>query len=61
MSDILLQPNQAIEQMQTGKLRTMLDMCARGHPYFMRRWHDAGIDISGISTLADLERLPLTP
>lgn len=61
MNHILRQPNEAIEQIQAGKLRAMLDMCARGHPYYMRKWREAGIDVARIATLADLERLPLTP
>ena len=38
----------------------MLDLCARGHPYYSQRWAEAKIDVRDIRTLADLERLPLT-
>ncbi len=61
MKDVFLQPIEAVERLQSQKLRDMLALCARGHPYYRRRWADAGIDIGAIATLADLDRLPLTP
>ena len=61
MHDLLSQPLEAIERLQTEKLRVMLALCARGHPYYRRRWAELGIDVGEIRTLADLERLPLTP
>lgn len=61
MKDILRQPIETIEQVQGEKLRAMLALCARGHAYYQRKWAEAGIDISEIRSLADLERLPLTP
>jgi len=61
MKDILLQPLEAIEQVQAEKLRAMLALCARGHAHYQRKWAEAGIDVSEIRSLADLERLPLTP
>ena len=39
----------------------MLSLCARGHPYYMRKWNEAGVDVSQITSLTDLESLPLTP
>ena len=38
----------------------MLDLCARGHPYYRQQWAEAKIDVRDIHTVADLERLPLT-
>jgi phenylacetate-CoA ligase len=38
----------------------MLALCARGHPYYRRRWAERGIDVTTIHGVADLERLPLT-
>ena len=61
MSDFLKQPLEFIERLQSEKLRAMLSLCARGHPYYQRRWGEAGIDVNEIRTLDDLERLPLTP
>ena len=61
MDDLLRQPLAAIEQVQNERLRIMLALCARGHPYYRERWAQAGIDINEIRTVADLERLPLTP
>jgi phenylacetate-CoA ligase len=61
MSDLTRQPLEVIEQQQNAKLRAMLDLCARGHPYYRQRWAEAHIDVRDIHTLADLDRLPLTP
>ena len=60
MEDILRQPLEAIERLQSDRLRHMLDLCARGHPFYRQRWAEAGIDIASIRTVSDLERLPLT-
>ena len=60
MADILHRPLAEIEDVQSEKLRTMLALCARGHPWYRKRWSDAGIDVAAIRTVADLERLPLT-
>jgi phenylacetate-coenzyme A ligase PaaK-like adenylate-forming protein len=61
MKDLIHQPVAAIERHQSEKLRLILALCARGHPYYRRLWSQAGIDIGRIETLGDLERLPLTP
>jgi phenylacetate-CoA ligase len=61
MTDLLRQPREAIEELQAAKLRAMLALCARGHAYYRRTWAAAGIDVGRIRSLADLERLPLTP
>ena len=61
MTDLLRASQAAIAAVQDERLRAMLAMCARGHPYYRRVWSEAGIDIAAIRTLADLERLPLTP
>jgi phenylacetate-CoA ligase len=61
MNAILRDSNANIEALQAQKMRDMLALCARGHPYYRRVWSEAGIDVSTIQTLADLERLPLTP
>ena len=34
MSDLTRQSLETIEQQQNEKLRAMLDLCARGHPYY---------------------------
>ena len=61
MQDLTREPLERIEHYQSEKVRAMLALCARGHPYYRRLWSEAGIDIANIETLADLERLPLTP
>jgi phenylacetate-CoA ligase len=60
MTDFLRQPLEAIERHQSERLRHMLALCARAHPYYRRRWAEAGIDVATIRTVHDLERLPLT-
>ena len=60
MRDILQQPDDVIALVQAEKLRAMLALCARGHPYYKRKWNEAGVDVSKINSLSDLESLPLT-
>lgn len=60
MMPIFGQSNAAIEQIQSDRLRAMLALCARGHPWYMRQWRELNIDVAQIATVADLERLPLT-
>jgi phenylacetate-coenzyme A ligase PaaK-like adenylate-forming protein len=45
---------------QDERLRHMLALCARGHPFYQRRWAEAGVDVQSIRGVDDLERLPLT-
>ena len=59
--DVLRQSEAAIVRIQNERLRRMLDLCARGHSYYQRRWAEAGIDIASIRGVADLARLPFTP
>ncbi|HEU5177206.1 MAG TPA: AMP-binding protein [Burkholderiales bacterium] len=49
-----------MQRLQDERLRQMLALCARGHAYYRRRWAEAGIDVSSIGGVDDLERLPLT-
>jgi phenylacetate-CoA ligase len=60
-TDLLRQSDAAIERLQSERLRHMLALCARGHPYYRRRWAEAGITVESIPSVADLERVPLTP
>jgi phenylacetate-coenzyme A ligase PaaK-like adenylate-forming protein len=60
VTDFLRRPLQEIEALQSERLRAMLEMCARGHAYYRRRWAEEGIDVASIRGVADLERLPLT-
>jgi phenylacetate-CoA ligase len=61
MTDLLRQPLTAIRRIQDNLLARQIELCARGHEYYRRRWSEAGIDPASIRTLTDLERLPLTP
>ena len=61
MDDLTRQPLDTIQKLQSEKLRAMLALCERSHPYYRRVWAAAKIDVRSIGTLEDLERLPLTP
>ncbi len=61
MTDLLRRPLAEIRRAQDAKLAKMLALCARGHPYYRRRWAEAGVDVGAVRTIADLARLPLTP
>jgi phenylacetate-coenzyme A ligase PaaK-like adenylate-forming protein len=56
--DLQRQPVDAIERLQSERLRHMLQLCGRGHPFYRRQWRE--LDISAIQGVGDLERLPLT-
>lgn len=60
MSDLLRQPLEAIRRVQNAKLGRMLELCARGHAYYQRRWAEAGVRPDEVRDVADLARLPLT-
>jgi phenylacetate-coenzyme A ligase PaaK-like adenylate-forming protein len=60
VTDLLRQPLAEIERLQSERLRHMLALCARGHPYYRRRWAEARVDIAAIRGVEDLERLPVT-
>jgi phenylacetate-CoA ligase len=60
MDDFSRQPREIIELRQSEKLRAMLDLCTRGHPYYRQQWAEAQIDVRDVRGVTDLERLPLT-
>ena len=61
MTEFLRQPLEEIRRVQSVLLAREIELCARGHPYYRRRWAEAGIDPASIRRIDDLERLPLTP
>jgi phenylacetate-coenzyme A ligase PaaK-like adenylate-forming protein len=61
VEDVLHWSPEAIEQLQAERLQRMLALCAQGHPYYRRKWAEAGVDIAAIRSIGDLQRLPLTP
>jgi len=61
MTDLLRRSLAAIRAVQNERVERQIALCARGHAYYHRRWAEAGIDPVSIRTVADLERLPLTP
>jgi phenylacetate-coenzyme A ligase PaaK-like adenylate-forming protein len=60
VTDPLRRPIEEIEALQSERLRELLALCARGHPYYKRTWLAAGLDVGKIRTVDDLEQLPLT-
>ena len=61
MTEFLRQPLAEIRRVQSALLARQVALCARGHPYYRRRWAAAGVDPAAIRNIADLESLPLTP
>ena len=58
--DLLRQPMQAIREAQNARLVEMLGLCARGHDFYRRRWARAGVDVTAVRSVDQLETLPLT-
>ena len=61
MSEFLRQPLAEIRRVQNALVARQIELCARGHAYYRRRWAEAGIDPASIRTIDDLAALPLTP
>ncbi len=61
MSEFLRQPLAEIRRVQDALVARQVELCARGHAYYRRRWAEAGIDPASIRSIDDLETLPLTP
>ena len=61
MSEFLRQPLAEIRRVQDALVARQVALCAQGHPYYRRRWAQAGIDPTNIRNIDDLEALPLTP
>ncbi len=61
MSEFLRQPLAEIRRVQDALVARQVELCARGHAYYRRRWAEAGIDGTNIRGIGDLESLPLTP
>ena len=59
--DLMQQTLAAIRAVQNEKIARQIALCAQGSAFYQRHWTAAGIDPATIRTLADLERLPLTP
>jgi phenylacetate-CoA ligase len=59
-TELLRQAIEQIEALQGERLRGMLALCARGHPFYGRRWAQENVDIATVRGVQDLERLPLT-
>ena len=58
--DLLRTPIEQIETLQSERLRSMLSLCAQGHPFYRRRWTQGNVDVGAVRHVRDLERLPLT-
>lgn len=51
---------QQLRELQESRLRATLQLCEQAHPFYRRRWADAGVRVADIRTLDDLESMPLT-
>ncbi len=60
MTDLFRQPLDAIRRVQDARLLKMLDLCARGHPYYRERWSALAVKLGEVRGVADLWRLPVT-
>lgn len=61
MSEFLRRPLAEIRRVQDALVARQVELCARGHAYYRRRWAEAGIEPTNIRGIDDLESLPLTP
>ena len=49
-----------IEQLQSERLRALLDAVAGSNPFWTQKFQSAGVDVSSVKTPADLQKLPFT-
>jgi phenylacetate-CoA ligase len=61
MTDLLFGSPETLRQVQDAKLHRMLELCSEGHPYYRRRWAEAGVDIAAVRSISNIAKLPLTP
>lgn len=59
MIDTLRLPAAELRAIQDAKLRHMVALCRRGHPYYREAWK--GVDLDAVRGIDDMWRLPLTP
>ncbi|WP_137176477.1 phenylacetate--CoA ligase family protein [Roseomonas sp. AR75] len=57
--DSLRLPHEQLRRIQDAKLRHMIALCRRGHPWYREAWKD--VDLDAVQGIADIWRLPLTP
>lgn len=50
---------EALRELREERLRRTVELCLAGHPFYRKRFREAGIRPGDIRTLDDLERLPL--
>ena len=61
MTDLLRKPLAEIRKLQNALVARQIELCARGHEYYRRRWAEHGVDPASVRTIDDLQLLPLTP
>ena len=61
MTDLLRKPLAEIRKLQDALVARQIELCARGHEYYRRRWAEHGVDPASVRTIDDLQLLPLTP
>lgn len=50
----------SLRELQEARLRRTVELCARAHPYYRRKFSEWGVEPGDIRTLDDLALLPLT-
>jgi phenylacetate-CoA ligase len=61
VTDLLRKPLAEIRKLQDALVARQIELCARGHEYYRRRWAEHGVDPASVRTIDDLQLLPLTP
>lgn len=56
----MLQDAEKLRELREERLRRTVELCARAHPFYRRRFAGMGLSPSDIRTLDDLQKLPLT-
>jgi phenylacetate-coenzyme A ligase PaaK-like adenylate-forming protein len=60
VTDLLRKPLAEIRMLQDALVARQIELCARGHEYYRRRWVEHGVDPASVRTIDDLQLLPLT-
>lgn len=60
LPDLLYRPREQVKELQARLLRTTVELCYRGHPYYRGIMRQLGLVPDDIRTTDDLVKLPLT-
>ncbi len=56
----LYQSPEYVREVQNARLKRMMALCEKGHPFYRRFFKSRGIEFAAIQSIEDLEMLPLT-